>query len=67
MPHNAGLVLLPNDCAYLSSVFVIVVDVSFEPDCVIRQYAVNIWCIAPGSLTTGKRAKHQAECPYTER
>jgi hypothetical protein len=34
---------------------------------VIRQYTVNIWCIAPSSLTTGKHARPWADCPYTDR
>ena len=66
MPYNAGW-SYTNDCAYLSSAFAIVVDVSFEPVCVIRQYDVNIWCIPRITLTTRKRAKQQADCPYTDR
>mgnify|MGYP003487853462 CR=1 FL=1 len=66
VPHNAGK-SYNNDCAYLSSVFVIVVDVPFGPVCVIRQYAVNIWCIARKSLRPGKRARRRPDRPYTDR
>ena len=47
-------------------VVAIVIDKSFEPDCVIRQYAVNILYIERTFLTTGKRAACEAYRLYTD-
>jgi hypothetical protein len=39
---------------------------SCVPVCVIRQYAVNIWCVAQISLTIGKRWREELIRPYTD-